>query len=160
MSLSIIPYGFATELDMPFAEALQRTRGALAAEGFGVLSEIDVALTLHRKLGVDVPPYTILGACNPPLAYRALQADPNIGLLLPCNVVVREGAEPGRTVVAAIDPEKQIGLADGGALGTVASDAAVRLWRALIAVGAKGESSITETGRPVAEHRDAVAQSP
>lgn len=136
-----IPYGLTSEVSLPFAEALLRTRAALAAEGFGVLCEIDVAATLHQKLGVDTPPYTILGACNPPLAHRALTADPNIGLLLPCNVVVREGPGRGTSVVSVIDPEKQLRLADGGALSAIAQEVGAKLWRALIAVGASTEAA-------------------
>jgi uncharacterized protein (DUF302 family) len=138
MSPTSIPYGFVSELALPFSDALDCTRTALGDEGFGVLCEIDVAATLKQRLGVEMPRYTILGACNPPLAHRALRADPNVGLLLPCNVVVREGDLPGTTVVGVIDPEKQIRGAEGGELGAVAGEAAQRLWRVLIAVGAKG----------------------
>jgi hypothetical protein len=98
----------------------------------------------------------ILGACNPPFAYRALQADPDVGLLLPCNVVVREGAQPGTTIVEAVDPEKQIALADGGELSAVAADAALGLWRALSAVAAPGEGPAPIP--TVAERFDAVAE--
>ena len=134
-----LPYGFATEVALPFSDAIQRTRIALADEGFGVLCEIDVAAALKQKIGVEIGAYTILGACNPPLANRAIRAGPNIGLLLPCNVVVREGDRPGTTVVAAIDPEKQIESAEDGDLSAVASEVSRRLWRVLIAVGTKSE---------------------
>ena len=129
MSPSSLPYGFAIEVALPFAEALKRVRIALGDEGFGVLCEIDVAATLKQKLGVDIGAYAILGACNPPLANRVLRADPNLGLLLPCNVVIRDGKRPGTCVVAAIDPEKQIKIADGGELSAIAAEASHRLWR-------------------------------
>jgi uncharacterized protein (DUF302 family) len=96
-------YGFSRTVDLPFDEAIERTRGALKTEGFGVLSEIDIKEKLKEKLGVDFRRYTILGACNPPLAYKTLQEEINMGLLLPCNVVVYEADEVGRSVVAAVD---------------------------------------------------------
>ena len=95
-------YGFSREVDVDFEEAAERTREALKTEGFGVLSEIRIDEKLKEKLGVDFRRYVILGACNPPLAYATLQEDINIGLLLPCNVVVYE-TQPGRAVIAAID---------------------------------------------------------
>src|SRR5689334_4326028 len=101
-------YGTAVTVDRPHAETVERVRAALADQGFGVLTEIDVQATLREKLGEETGPYLILGACNPPLAHRALTADPSIGLLLPCNVVVR--AEAGRTVVEALDPDVMVTL--------------------------------------------------
>ena len=89
---------------VPFTEAVARVRDALKTQGFGVLTEIDVRATLHEKIGADMEDYLILGACNPPLAHRALAADRRIGLLLPCNVVVRAGA--GQTVIEALDPKR------------------------------------------------------
>jgi len=110
-------------------EAEERLRTALSAEGFGILSEIDVRSTLQEKLGEDIGPYKILGACNPALANRAIAADPDVGALLPCNVLIRRNAEGG-VHVAAIDPRAMlaIGVAD---LAAIAEDARARLQRAL-----------------------------
>ena len=96
-------YGFTREVPMAFDEAVGRTREVLKGEGFGVLSEIRMDEKFREKLGIDFRKYVILGACNPPLAYRAVEEDINIGLLLPCNVVVYEADDPARSVVAAID---------------------------------------------------------
>ncbi len=124
-------YGFSTAVAMPFEEAVERTRAELAKEGFGVLTEIDVKATLKKKLDVDFRPYVILGACNPPFAYKALQAERDIGLLLPCNVVVYAADEPGRSVVAAMDPEAALQLADSPGMADVALEVKSRLERAL-----------------------------
>ena len=119
--------GVVTSLDPETAE--ERIMEALAAEGFGILTEIDVAATLRGKLGVERPPYKILGACNPPLANRALQADEQIGLLLPCNVAVYEAA--GGTVVAAMEPSLMARMSGAPELAAVASEARERLARAI-----------------------------
>ena len=124
-------YGFGKMIELDFAAAVQRVKDALAAEGFGILCEIDVAATMKRKLDVEFRPYVILGACNPPLAYRALVAEPDIGLLLPCNVVVYGGDVPGQTAVAALDPVAALGLADNADLPPLAETVKDRLSRAL-----------------------------
>ena len=103
-------YGFTADLAVPYESAVQLTRAALAASGFGVLTEIDVKATLKQKLDADFRPYVILGACNPPLAHRALTRELPIGLLLPCNVVVYAGEAPGTSVVAVLDPVVQLGV--------------------------------------------------
>ena len=123
-------YGMTTTIDQPFEQALTAVRAALAAQGFGVLTEIDLAATLKAKLDVDVDPHVILGACNPPLAHRALQVEESIGLLLPCNVVVRSAA-PGRTTVEALDPQVMVAVTGNDGLKAVADDAAARLRAAL-----------------------------
>jgi uncharacterized protein (DUF302 family) len=119
----------------PFQETVQRVRDALAAEGFGVLSEIDVRATLKNKLGLDFPPYVILGACNPPLAHRALVTEPDIGVLLPCNVIVRSDETDHTTTVAAVDPEVSLARTGSAVLAPVAAEVKARLTRALAAVG-------------------------
>lgn len=123
-------YGRAVTLAAPFDEAVRRTREALAGQGFGVLTEIDVRATLKARLDADMEPYLILGACNPALAHRALAADRSIGLLLPCNVVVR-GTPEGGTVVQALDPDVMVRLTGLPELEPVADDARRRLDAAL-----------------------------
>ena len=122
-------YGTSITISAPFAETLARVREELKAEGFGVLTEIDVTATMQEKLGESMEDYVILGACNPSLAHTALESDRDIGLLLPCNVIVRAAGE--RTVVAALDPQIMVRLSDSTTLKPVADDAAARLDRAL-----------------------------
>jgi uncharacterized protein (DUF302 family) len=121
-------YGFSVESAMPVDEADARVRDLLKEEGFGILTEIDVRATLRQKLDAEFRPYRILGACNPPLAHRALQAEPLIGLLLPCNVVVEE-APSGGSKVSFLDPVVALGMVGNSELEPVAADAAARLRR-------------------------------
>lgn len=123
-------YGFGKTVTLSFDAAVEKTTQALQEEGFGVLTDIDVAATLKKKLGQDIPPYRILGACNPPLAHRALQADPSIGLLLPCNVVVREDVA-GRVHVEFLDPNTLALLAQNPAVAELAGDVRQKLVRAM-----------------------------
>ncbi len=123
-------YGLSTTVSLPFEEAVVATKAALAVQGFGVLTEIDIAATLQKKLGVEVPPHVILGACNPPAAYQALQAEPSIGLLLPCNVVVR-AVDDDTSVVEAIDPATMYLLTGNEAMKPVAERVGTLLRAAL-----------------------------
>lgn len=128
-------YTLSVQLDRPYGEAVEATRAALADQGFGILSEIDLAATMKAKLDVDLPPQVILGACRPPLAYEAIQVDPSIAAVLPCNVVVR-ALDDVTTLVEAFDPDAMVGLAGADALGSVAADAKQRLTAALAALTA------------------------
>ena len=124
-------YMMKRTVDASPAEAEVRVRNALAAEGFGVLTEIDVQATFAQKLGVHFRPYRILGACNPTFAHQALETDEDIGGLLPCNVVVYEGSESGKTVIAAVDPAVQLSIASGSGLEEMATEVQTRLRRAI-----------------------------
>jgi uncharacterized protein (DUF302 family) len=118
-------YTLSRSTRLPFGEALARVRAELKAEGFGVLCEIDVQATMKEKLGVEREPYLILGACNPPLAHRALEAEHELGVLLPCNVVVSEQA--GRTHVTAVDAERMLSIVGNDELAAIASEVRRRL---------------------------------
>lgn len=130
------PYALKTTVNLPPDEAEKVARDALAAEGFGVLTEIDVRATMRNKLDVEFRPYIILGACNPPLAHTALTQEIDIGLLLPCNVVVYEGVDPGTSVVAAIDPVTQLGITGRTDIEPLAIEVKARLERVIAKVGA------------------------
>lgn len=127
-------YGIGTTVALEYGRAVERTREALSAEGFGVLTEIDVAATLKKKLDVAFRPYIILGACNPPLAYRALTAERDIGLLLPCNVVVYADDIPGQSVIAVMDPVEALQLSGNEQIRPLAEEVKARLTRVLEAV--------------------------
>jgi uncharacterized protein (DUF302 family) len=130
--LASMDIALATRLELPFADAVERVRAALEEQGFGVLTEIDVRATMRDKLGADVEDYVILGACNPPLAHRALGVDRRIGLLLPCNVVVR--AADGATLVEALDPRVMVTATGEAGFEPVAAEAGERLRAALDAL--------------------------
>jgi uncharacterized protein (DUF302 family) len=123
-------YGMKKTVALGYDEAVEKVRGALKDQGFGILSEIDIKEKMKEKLGVDFKRYIILGACNPPLAHKALLAEPDIGLLLPCNVIVYENGER-ESVVAAVDPDAMMQITGNAALRTIAEDAKARLTRAL-----------------------------
>lgn len=123
-------YGFGKTVDMQFDDAIARVTQALQGEGFGVLADIDVAGAMKKKLNQDMPPYRILGACNSPLAHRALDNEPSIGLLLPCNVVVRQD-EAGAVHVEFMDPNAVLQLVDKPAITLLASEVRQRLMRVM-----------------------------
>lgn len=122
-------YYTSITMDQPFADVVTAVRDALATQGFGVLTEIDVQATMKARVGADLEPYLILGACNPPLALRALSVDPSLGLLLPCNVVVRRSGSD--TIVEAIDPQTMVSFSENPALQPVVDEVAGRLKDAL-----------------------------
>lgn len=126
-------YGFGREVKLPYSEAVEQTKAALKNQGFGVLTEIDVRQTMREKRGIDFRPYVILGACNPSFAERALKAEIDLGLLLPCNVVVYE--TEGGSVVEAMDPLPVLGLVDNPQLGSIAREVRQRLEASLDQVG-------------------------
>ena len=122
-------YGLRKATTLTYDAAVSAVRDALKSQGFGVLTEIDMQAAIKEKLGEDIAPQVILGACNPPLAFRALTAEPSIGLLLPCNVVVR--VQDGETLVEAMDPKAALGIVDNPAVTEVANEARQRLAAAL-----------------------------
>jgi len=126
-------YAFGKMVNLSFEQATEAVTQALAKEGFGVLTEIDVAATLKKKLGLERPPYKILGACNPQFAARALEMEPQIGALLPCNVVVRQGAD-GKTVVEFMDPNAVLGLVGRPEVAPIAAEVRARLVRVMDAL--------------------------
>jgi len=126
-------YTFGKAVSYPFDEAIERVTAALSKEGFGVLTEIDVAATLKKKLGKEMPPYRILGACNPQFAHRAIEAEPQIGALLPCNVVVRQDAK-GQTRIEIMDPLAVMQLVGRPEVEAIAGEVRTRLERVLAAV--------------------------
>jgi uncharacterized protein (DUF302 family) len=123
-------YGIRTTVNTSYEDTIPRVTDALKQEGFGILTQIDVKDTLKKKLNVDFPKYIILGACNPPLAHKALSSETEIGLLLPCNVIVYEGKD-GRTVVSAQDPDAALGIVGNAAISPVAQEARERLARVI-----------------------------
>lgn len=131
-------YTLSTTLARPYDETVAAVRDALGEQGFGVLTEIDVQATMKAKLDVDVAPQVILGACRPALAHRAMQLEPSIAVVLPCNVVVR-AVDEAHTVVEAFNPDAMMGLADNDGLRQVATDARQRICAALAALPGKGE---------------------
>jgi uncharacterized protein (DUF302 family) len=125
-------YGFGTAIDLPYEKAVSKVKDALKDQGFGVLTEIDVRATLKQKLDVDFSPYIILGVCNPQLAHRALTAEREIGLLLPCNVIVyADGIDSAQSHVAVMDPEAALALAGNPAIAPLAAEVKARLEKAL-----------------------------
>jgi uncharacterized protein (DUF302 family) len=129
----MVAYGFGKQVKMSFDDAVQRVTQALAAEGFGVLSEIDVAATLKKKLDKSIPPYKILGACNPNYASKAIEAEPRIGLLLPCNVVVRQDAA-GAVHVEFMDPQAVLNLVRRSEIEALGNEVRARLERVMAAL--------------------------
>lgn len=135
-------YTHSITVPLPYEQAVERTRQALAEQGFGVLTEADITATFTAKLGPEVAAslgdYVILGACNPALASRALAAEPQLGALLPCNVVVRRGSDDQHTLIEAIDPQTMVRLSDSPQVREVADDADTRLRAALVSLGRTG----------------------
>lgn len=139
MATKTSPYGIGVTVNLDHDAAVERTRQALSGEGFGVLTEIDLSGAFRAKLGVDFRQYTILGACNPGLAHQAVSIERDIGLLLPCNIIVYQTDEPGRSVVAALDPVDALSLAGNDAISPMAAEVRGKLVRVLDAVA--GESA-------------------
>ena len=134
MDMADLDYGFKKTLPFSLEEADRRVREELGKEGFGILTEIDVKATLKEKLDVDFRPYKILGACNPTVAHRALSAETDVGLLLPCNVIVYRGGEEGSSVVGILDPRVQLGLTGREDVAHLAEEVRSRLVRVLEAL--------------------------
>lgn len=130
--MQITAYAITRTIDTPFDETIQRATDALASEGFGILTTIDVQATMKKKLDLSIAPYTILGACNPELASRGLAAEPDLGVLLPCNVVIRRDGD--QTVIAAMEPLAAMALAANPALEPIATEARERLERAVASI--------------------------
>lgn len=135
MSKDIKDYAYRVRLNLPYDQAVDKVTAALKEEGFGVLTEIDVKATLKKKLDADFRNYVILGACNPPLAHRALATDLEIGLLLPCNVIVYE--DNGASVVSILDPISMLGVVENPEIDPVADEARTRLERVAQALGGR-----------------------
>jgi uncharacterized protein (DUF302 family) len=131
MTQTTIDYGFCTRLQMPYEEAIPKVTDALKKEGFGVLTQIDMKATLKNKLDVDFRKYIILGACNPPLANKALAAELEIGLLLPCNVIVYEDDEQVGSVVSIVNPMQMLGVVDNPTMDSIAHEVQDRLQRVM-----------------------------
>ena len=147
MTARSLRYGFSAEVPIGYDQAVALTREALAASGFGVLTEIDVKATLKKKLDAEFRPYVILGACNPPLAHRALSSELEIGLLLPCNVVVHAGDDPGTSVVAVLDPVVQLGVTGRNDLEPLAVEVRGLLQQALERVRSAAHSTPSHPSR-------------
>ena len=143
-------YGFGKTVDMSFDDAIAHVTQALQDEGFGILADIDVAGAMKKKLNQDMPPYRILGACNPPLAHRALESEPSIGLLLPCNVVVRQD-EAGAVHVEFMDPNAVLELVNKPEITALASEVRQRLERVSAALGGSEEARSAQTDETMAK---------
>jgi uncharacterized protein (DUF302 family) len=134
MDMADLDYGFKKTLPLSMEDADRRVREELQKEGFGILTEIDVKATLKKKLDVDFRPYKILGACNPALAHQALSVETDVGLLLPCNVIVYAGGEEGTSVVGVLDPKVQLGVTGRTDIDDLADDVRSRMRRVLEAL--------------------------
>ncbi|OYX29803.1 MAG: hypothetical protein B7Z03_07935 [Hydrogenophilales bacterium 32-62-9] len=143
-------YGFGKTVEIPFDDAIVHVTQALQDEGFGILADIDVAGTMKKKLNQDMPPYRILGACNPPLAQRALESEPSIGLLLPCNVVVRQD-EAGTVHVEFMDPNAVLELVNKPEITALASEVRQRLERVSVALGGAEEATSAQADETMAK---------
>ena len=147
MTQARLPYGFSADIPVAYDEAVALTRDALAASGFGVITEIDVKATLKKKLDAEFRPYVILGACNPPLAHRALTTELEIWLLLPCNVIVYAGDDPATSVVAVLDPVAQLGVTGRDDLEPLAVEVRGLLQQALERVRSAAPTTLSHATR-------------